>query len=290
MENSFDSSKYINHLAKELINNFSFSSAATTPVLVGSAREKEIIRKLELLLPSFVKIGSGCVIDSYGNTSKQIDIIIYEKDFCPVFSINDSPETTYYPCEAVIAVGEVKSSLNNKELEDIFKKIDSVKSLKRYCEIGESIFDGSVIPFRKFGSKTHFIGSKEESYDQENKFLDQIFGFAFCGELNVSQSNIAENYKNLMKIYPFNRQPSLITILNHGLILYLNSKTNYIHHDPKLADSLYVSDKQEGNFEFLLSNLVQVVNNHRTVNAKFFSRYLSSIDSGIPIKGISVKI
>lgn len=121
---TFDFKKYINHLADELVRNFDFASNATTPVLIGSAKEKEVIRKLEMLLPNSVGIGSGCVIDSYGNTSKQMDVIIYEKEFCPVFCINDSAETTYYPCEGVIAAGEIKTTLNSKELNNIFDKAD----------------------------------------------------------------------------------------------------------------------------------------------------------------------
>lgn len=183
MENHFNSSEYIKHLADELIRNFAYSSSATTPVLVGNAREKEVIRKLELLLPKFVAVGSGCVIDSYGKTSKQLDIIIYEKDYCPVFSINESPETTYYPCEAVIAVGEVKSTLNTKELDDIFKKINSVKELKRHSVESKSLMtDIPYKSFRKYGMTGAFEGAPEEDYDQENKSTDQIFGFALCGE------------------------------------------------------------------------------------------------------------
>jgi hypothetical protein len=95
-------------------------------------------RKLEHLLPVGIGVGSGCVIDSFGGTSKQQDVILYEKAFCPIFSVNDTPETTYYPCEGVIAVGEVKSTVASKELTDIFKKIHSVKMLKRFTRISKS--------------------------------------------------------------------------------------------------------------------------------------------------------
>jgi hypothetical protein len=44
-----------------------------------------------------------------------MDFIIFEKNLCPVFSINDNPDTTYYSCEGVIAVGEIKSTLNNED-------------------------------------------------------------------------------------------------------------------------------------------------------------------------------
>ena len=69
-------------------------------------------------------MGEGCVIDSYGRTSRKQDVVFYERDICPVFSINRTPQTTYYPCEGVIGVGEVKSSLDGSSLHDAFQKLD----------------------------------------------------------------------------------------------------------------------------------------------------------------------
>lgn len=130
MDQTFNSKLFVQDLADDLVENFTKANKATTPTLVGSAKEKAVRKKLELLLPSIAGVGSGCVIDSHGLTSKQCDIVIYEKNFCPVFSINDNPETTYYPCESVIAVGEIKSAIGTKELIDSFAKIESVKNLK----------------------------------------------------------------------------------------------------------------------------------------------------------------
>ena len=73
------------------------------------------------------------MIDSYGGTSRQQDVVLYERDICPVFSINRTPQTTYYPCEGVIAAGEIKSLLDRDSLEDAFKKVASVKALRRHA-------------------------------------------------------------------------------------------------------------------------------------------------------------
>ena len=47
-----------------------------------------------------------------------MDVVIYERFLCPVFCINDNPETTYYPCEGVMAVGEIKSTVGKAEFDD----------------------------------------------------------------------------------------------------------------------------------------------------------------------------
>ena len=106
------------------------------------------------LLPRGVGVGSGCVIDSFGNANRQMDVILYERDICPVFSINEDPDSTYYPCEGVIAVGEVKSALDSRKLKDTFLKIESVKRLRRFARLSPSGVPGMAdyVAFRKYGS------------------------------------------------------------------------------------------------------------------------------------------
>ena len=114
MENSFDSVSYVIRIGKELVHDFDGAGFATSPGQIGSAREVPTREKLEQVLPRGIAVGSGFVIDSYGNTSRQMDVILYEKDFCPVYSINRDSSTTYYPCEGVIAVGEIKSKISSE--------------------------------------------------------------------------------------------------------------------------------------------------------------------------------
>ncbi len=112
MQNSFDSREFVNRIGKNLVVAFDNArQLATTPELVGDAMEHPVMEKLGQILPNGIGIGSGCVIDTKGATSRQMDVVLYERDICPVFCVNNSPETTYYPCEGVIAVGEVKSKI-----------------------------------------------------------------------------------------------------------------------------------------------------------------------------------
>jgi len=275
MEQHFNSSEYIRHLADELIRNFSFASAATTPVLVGTAREKEVIRKLEMLLPKFVGVGSGCIIDSFGKTSKQMDIVLYEKDYCPVFCINESQETTYYPCEGVIAVGEVKSALNSKELTNIIDKIQSVKVLKRYSEVTHGALRSSYYSYRNFGSRTCFQGSAEEDFNQDLKITDQIYCFALCGDLDITTETLANNFESELTRIGFKNEVNLISILNHGIVGYYNQETSAGNDQIKDAGAFYISKKREHNFEYLLSTLNRVINQSRTVDSKTYNRYIS---------------
>ena len=102
MDGTFDVDKHIARIGVRLVREFDEARAATSPTAVGDAMEFPVRKQLEQLLPRGIAVGSGFVIDSYGATSAQTDIVLYERDICPVFSINDTPGTTYYPCEGVI--------------------------------------------------------------------------------------------------------------------------------------------------------------------------------------------
>ncbi len=284
----FDTKSYIDHLAEELVRNFDYASNATTPVLVGSAKEKEVIRKLELLLPNSVAIGSGCIIDSYGNTSKQMDIVIYEKEFCPIFSINSSPETTYYPCEGVIAVGEVKSSLSTKELKNIFDKSKSVKKLVRYSVSKKSELSGDQqFAHRSYNSRISFEGYGSEHFDQKNKILDQIFFFSLCGKLDIQSNTLIKKFGENLNKCSDGEEVNLISILKDGLLIFRNKKNNNIVMSKKDADSFCFFNQNNNNFQFLLKMIMSFITNGRTVPVGAFNRYLDTQESLYLLEGIN---
>jgi len=287
MEQTFNINAFLEHLANELINNFTFAGQATTPGLVGSAREKTTRQKLETLLPPMVGVGTGCVIDSFGRSSKQMDIILFEKNLCPVFSINDNPDTTYYPCEGVIAVGEIKSTLNNAELEDIFAKTESIKSLRRFGVPSKGVLvPEETMSFRHYGNTGAFECTKEEEFNQDTKRTDQIFFFAFCGELGVQPQTLLDKFSELSKKYPKQNLINLISILNHGLLLYMNKGKKQIRYwNGDDTDSIYLTSKRTNNFQFLINRLIEVVRSYRTTEIKAFSKYTAASEGQIFLDG-----
>lgn len=93
----------------------------------GRAREEIIRRFLRRLLPSGYGIDTGFVIDSQGDVSKQIDIVIYRTGYHPVFEIAG---VKYFIIESVAAVIENKASVTSREvLRTTFENLASVKLL-----------------------------------------------------------------------------------------------------------------------------------------------------------------
>ena len=170
MKRAFDPAAIVKDIGHDPVRDFGRAWQGTTPELVGDGVEQPIRERLQQLLPRGIGVDSGCVIDIYGGTSRQMDVVLYEKEQCPVSCINNSPEATYYPCEGVLAVGEVKSTIGKKELADCFKKVASVKSLGRAFERTQS---GQHVgrPYGEYGSAAAL------GFDLNNTNIGDIFGF-----------------------------------------------------------------------------------------------------------------
>jgi hypothetical protein len=250
MEESFNSKEYVRYVAEELISEFERAGKATTPVLVGSARETAIRAKLASLFPSYVGVGTGCVIDTFGKTSKQTDIILYEKDICPVYSINNTPETTYYPCEGVIGVGEVKSTLTKSELEKAFKNIASTKECQRYYPPSKE-----KTGYRNFGSNQPILGV--EVFDQKHNFKHQIYGFILCQKIGSKLDTFMSQYIELLSKYENHLTPNVLVSLEDGVFTYYNDITKKLSENKKDATGLYNVKNENGDFQFLLFRILE---------------------------------
>lgn len=172
MKNTFNIHNFFETLGDDLLRIFERSSReGVHPDEVGRAKEINIKKQLELAFNSCVGLGRGFVVDSFGNISKQCDIILYEKDYIPVFVYDGNEDYGYYPCEGVIAVGEIKSTLNQKEFNDSLEKLEKIKELKRFSN------DNSLI--RHYFTKFQ-IGLVGPTFDPKNKMCDSIFTFIFA--------------------------------------------------------------------------------------------------------------
>ena len=106
----------------------------THPGSKGDALENAWIEWLRKYLPNRYSVDKAIVIDSDGDISDQIDVVIYDNWFTPfIFTQNGFH---YIPAEGVYAIFEVKPDINGKVNKKSFieyagDKIESVRSLKR---------------------------------------------------------------------------------------------------------------------------------------------------------------
>src|SRR5690606_15549575 len=100
----------------------------------GDSLENVWIEWLRKYLPNRYCVDKAIIIDSLGNLSHQIDVVIFDQQYTPfVFTQNG---IHYIPAEGVYAVFEVKPDLKGTVdtltyIEYAGKKIGSVRALKR---------------------------------------------------------------------------------------------------------------------------------------------------------------
>ncbi len=96
---------------------------------MGAVSEDQWIKMLYEHLPKRYKVNRAFVIDSNGECSKQIDIVIHDRQYSP-FVLNYGG-ALYVPAESVYAVFDVKQTVNGEELSDTSEKVASVRALYR---------------------------------------------------------------------------------------------------------------------------------------------------------------
>lgn len=273
----FNSKKYLEELASELVYSFDKAKIATTPGAKGSVREGLVKRKLENILPAGVGVGSGYVIDHIGGVSKQQDIILYEKNICPIFSISNTPGVTYYPCEGVIAVGEIKTNIGRKEIEDSFSKIESVKNLKRNTIRRKNLSNEKVFSFRSYLSVNTLVGTKKEEFNQSKNFTDQIYGFILCYDFSIkSIDKISKHIYEASKIRGFRNLPNVLVTLKSGILHPFNTETNQLCLSADIAGNYLYGYRNcdRSNFGYLIARLYQIIRVGRSVDVSAFEHYI----------------
>ena len=224
MDHTFDPDGFIRRIGERLVDEFKDAKAGTTPSTVGAAVEQPVRDQLEQILPRGIGVGEGFVIDSYGGTSRQQDVVLYERDICPVFSINRTPQTTYYPCEGVIGIGEIKSSLDGNLLQDAFQKVASVKRLRRHVvhDLTPNPTTGGPIPVYRNYLALHRDEITDVNEGRDNRERLQIFGFVLAGESRLKQETLTENFLLLAAQVGDSLSPNLLATLDGHSISWGN--------------------------------------------------------------------
>lgn len=180
----------------------------------GDSLENVWIEWLRKYLPNRYCVDKAIIIDSNGNLSHQIDLVIYDQQYTPfVFTQNG---IHYIPAEGVYAIFEVKPDFNGHVDKDNFfeyagKKIESVRKLKRTSV--KIINAGNEYPARPLtkiiggflastNSYTHANNNTIESHIKELQNLQTIemgcavdygsFYVNYTGQEDTSNKNFDE--------------------------------------------------------------------------------------------------
>ena len=267
---TFDTHENIRLLGQELIQAYENVRQATTPGLKGTAREDLVRERLQSILPGGIGVGTGCVIDSYGKASDQIDIILYEQHFCPIFTVSNA--INYYPCEAVIAVGEIKSDIGKKELKDIYKKVASVRELKRFMgSKGTENANTGTVEYRQYLSKTTVTMPGDTDTFQDSQSGTQIYGFGLGQAFTAKPETMIQHTQELYEEMSSALRPNIILTLNKEAIAPADGRQMSYS---ALNSSGITFLKPENGLEYLLVSLFSIIQNGVTAPGSAFERYV----------------
>lgn len=95
----------------------------------GEVNEQYFIDVLRNYLPNRYTVHKAAILDSDGQASDSIDVVVHDRQYTP--TLLDSESHRYIPAEAVYAVFECKPTVDKGYLQYAGKKAESVRKLKR---------------------------------------------------------------------------------------------------------------------------------------------------------------
>lgn len=234
-----------NQMISQLSTNRQF---ITHPGSKGDALENAWIEWLRKYLPNRYSVDKAIVINFEGNTSHQMDIIIYDNWFTPfIFSQNGFH---YIPAEGVYAVFEVKPDINGSVDEKSYiqyasNKIESVRILKRTST--SMINSGNFTPARPLtkiiggiltstNSFTHKDNNTIEKHIKENIGFKSIdigciadygcFYVDYLGKENPELTVFNDRYNDYYQNRTFNK--IIFSDSSNSLVSFFLQLTRYL--------------------------------------------------------------
>lgn len=182
LKEEFESISQMMHIAFQKTTNM-----INHPGEKGTSRENALIKYFRPHIPDKYEMSEGIIVDSKDHQSKQVDVIIHDKNTTPF--LQDTSLTKIIPIECVYGVIEVKSFLTKETLGQSIKNIQSVRGL---C-------------------KNTICGTPSPT-----------LGFVFAYDSDSSLETIYNNFLFLTEEIPFDQRITCICVLNKGLILPVN--------------------------------------------------------------------
>jgi hypothetical protein len=112
-----------------MLAQLSVGSMIDHSAIVGAASEQLWLQLFERYLPKRYRAAPAFVIDSRGNRSQQIDLVVFDNLYSPLFFPHES--ALHVAAESVYAVFEIKSYFSHHHIGYAAEKAASVRRLRR---------------------------------------------------------------------------------------------------------------------------------------------------------------
>ena len=166
-------------------------------------------------------------MDSAGNVSDQIDLVIFDRHFSPFLFHEEG--AFYIPAESVYAAFEIKQQLSKEEIAYAARKIESVRKLKRTS------------------AHITYAGGRHDPVKPK-----EIIGGILCLESGWKKG-LASGPISILQSLPTPQRLDLICILNHGAIV------TSTHTSGKLEFEIFPAEKALIQFFLSLLSKLQAI-------------------------------
>ena len=175
----------------------------------GTYREGIVRDFLQPFLPQRLAIDTGFVVSPLGETSGQIDLIIYDPSLTP--PLESKNRQRFFPVETVIAAGEVKSDVRRDEFEKALIRLAKIKEM-RSAMTNES---SAVVRWHRL---------TRAEYNPDKISLDQVFTFLICNHIDFPfrDDTISSTLNEIYKSVNYAHRHSAVLSLEDGLFFYID--------------------------------------------------------------------
>jgi len=238
--NSVDLKKIFLGLQTEMVAKLRNSRANVKhPTAKGNVTESSWRQLLGTYLPKRYAVESAFVIDSAGNISEQIDLVIFDRHFSPFLFHQDG--AIYIPAESVYAVFEIKQEASSANLLYAAKKVESVRKLIR---------TSATIPHA--GGKFSPVVPKE--------IIAGFLALTTGGKKSALSRSFAEKLKQL----PASKRINLACVLERGAVS-LNFPENAL-----VETKIFPAEQALINFFLSLLSMLQAVGSVPAMDIKAY--------------------
>ena len=213
--------------AKALFRDDTKANRVRHPGEYGTYRESITADFLRCFLPQHLSIDTGFIVNSMGNVSKQVDLVLYDPTMTP--PLESKQRQRFFPVETLVAAGEVRSEITKQSLEDALGRLAEVKALraklapessavKRWYGLGDTKYDPTGIPF------------------------DQVFTFLVCKRFSFRfASSFPSTLDEIYRGVDYGLRHSAILSIDEGLLYYTGK-----FPDGTMGDSYFPTSPIDG--------------------------------------------
>jgi hypothetical protein len=225
----------------------------TNPGIKGSGAEETLRAFLRKYLPRRLDLGHGEVVDTFGNRSKQTDVVIATEDH-PFTFTTESPGLFFV--EGVAAGGEVKTILTSGEFSSA---IENARAFKR---MRQKVPKGSIVNFVDAGGPV-FEGPPP------------WFLFAFESQISIDGVRAIFSDLQAKEQLPDDGMPDAVFLMDRGWIVNFHQSSLLKFGEPgKPAVAGWHAEQSPTVLFFMLTWLSSVTPRTMLLGAPILLQYL----------------